>query len=219
MFAPQVELGADFFVIPSYTPAGLLLDAYALMYGVPLILAYPQWNRILDRDGRELASGGYDQETLRAGFGSPIVQATLNFDSVSLFADGNQEKIRDIQGRYGSKVRVRFDEPSCVFLLESRSHDLTVAELMREFDLISLQRQHCAQRADTSTMNTVPLKFAVIGCGSLAQAQHLPNILKSPRMALVACVDRRRSPGSMPPVVPAEANNQGLSRSYRRSGD
>ncbi len=76
VFAPQVELGADFFVIPSYTPAGLLLDAYALMYGVPLILAYPQWNRILDRDGRELASGGYRQETLRAGFGSPIVQAT-----------------------------------------------------------------------------------------------------------------------------------------------
>jgi predicted amidohydrolase len=148
VFAPQVELGADFFVIPSYTPAGPLLDAYALMYGVPMILAYSQWNRILDRDGRELASGGYRQETLRHGFGSPIVQATLNFDSVSLFADLNQQKIRDIQGRYGSKVRVRFDQPSCVFLLESRSHDLTVAELIREFDLIS-RRDYIARNEPT----------------------------------------------------------------------
>ncbi len=38
-------------------------------------------------------------------------------------------------------------------------------------------------------MKTVPLKFAVIGCGSLAQSQHLPNIVKSPRMALATCVD------------------------------
>jgi predicted amidohydrolase len=137
VFAPQVDLGADFFVIPSYTPAGPLLDAYALIYGVPMILAYSQWNRILDRNGRELASGGYRQETLRYGFGSAIVQATINFDSVALFADANQEKMRDIQSRYGSKIRVRFDQPSCVFLLESRSPDLTVAELMREFDLVS----------------------------------------------------------------------------------
>lgn len=137
VLAPQVDLGADFFVIPSYTPAGTLLDAYALMYGVPLILAYSQWNRILDRDGKELAAGGYRQETLRAGFGAPVVQATINFDSVALFADGNQEKIREIQRRYGSRVRVRFDQPSCVFYLESRSHEVSVAELMREFGLIS----------------------------------------------------------------------------------
>ncbi len=148
VFAPQIALDADFFVIPSYTPAGLLIDAYALTYGVPMVLAYSPWNRILDRDGRELASGGYRQETLRAGFGVPIVRATLNFDSISLFADGNQEKIRDIQGRYGSKVRVRFDQPSCVFLLESRSPDLSVAELIREFDLIS-RRDYIARNEPT----------------------------------------------------------------------
>jgi predicted dehydrogenase len=35
----------------------------------------------------------------------------------------------------------------------------------------------------------LPLRFAVIGCGAVAQAQHLPNIASSPRMELHTCVD------------------------------
>jgi predicted dehydrogenase len=34
-----------------------------------------------------------------------------------------------------------------------------------------------------------PIRFAVIGCGSVAMAQHIPNIAKSPRMVLHTCVD------------------------------
>ena len=145
VFDPQMESGADFFVIPSLTPAGVLLDAAAVTYGVPFAFAYSAWSRILDRDGMELASGGYRSETLRFGFGSPVVQATINFDAVTLFADFNQEKVRDVQRHYGRKVRIRFSQPNCLFTLESRADDLSVKDIMRDFGLVS-RRDYFAQQ-------------------------------------------------------------------------
>jgi hypothetical protein len=134
---PQMKAGADLFIVPSMTPAGALLDSCAVSYGIPFVLAYSPWSRILDRDGKELAAGGLRSETLRAGYGMPLQQATINFDAVSLFADFNQEKIRDVQRHYGNEVRVRFDQPNCLFVLESRSADLSVGDIMREFGLVS----------------------------------------------------------------------------------
>lgn len=137
VFRPQLAAGAELFVIPSMTPAGAFLDSSAINYGVPFLLSYSPWSRILDRDGKELAAGGYRSESLRAGYGSPVQQATINFDAVSLFADFNQERMRQVQKHYGAKVRVRFDQSNCVFVLESRSNDLSVDEVMRQFGLVS----------------------------------------------------------------------------------
>jgi hypothetical protein len=146
VFDPQIESGADLFVIPSLTPAGSLLDSYPVIYGVPFVLAYSPWSRILNRDGTELAAGGYRSETLRFGFGSPVMQATINFDAVTLFADFNQEKMRDVQRHYGPRVRIRFHQPNCLFTLESRSPDLSVREMMKQFGLVS-RREYFARHA------------------------------------------------------------------------
>lgn len=144
VFDPQIDAGTDLFVIPSMTPAGVFLDTCAVTYGVPFVLAYSPWSRILDRDGKELAAGGLRSETLRAGSGIPLQQATINFDAVSLFADFNQDKIQDVQRHYGKKVRVRFDQSNCLFLVESRSIDLSIKEVIREFGLVS-RRDYFAQ--------------------------------------------------------------------------
>jgi hypothetical protein len=157
VFGPQVEAGADLFVIPSMTPAGVLLDSCAVTYGVPFVLSYSPWSRILDRDGKELAAGGLRSETLRAGYSTPLQQATINFNAVSLFADLNQKKILDVQVHYGNKVRVRFDQSNCLFFLESRSADLSIDEITRQFDLVS-RRDYFARlnpevAASTSAQN------------------------------------------------------------------
>jgi hypothetical protein len=144
VFDPQIKTGADLFVIPSMTPAGAFLDSCAVLYGVPFVLAYSPWSRILDRDGKELAAGGFRSETLRAGLGSPLQQATINFNAVSLFADFNGEKVQALQQHYGPKVRVRFDQSNCLFFVESRSIDLSIGEIIREFGLIS-RRDYFAQ--------------------------------------------------------------------------
>ena len=163
VFAPQAEAGVDLFIVPSMTPGGNLLDSSALTFGVPFVLAYSPWSRILDRDARELAAGGYRSETLRAGFGTPLQQATINFDAVTLFPDFNQAKLRDVQRHYGNKVRVLFDQSNCVFLLEARSADLSIAEIMHEFELVS-RRDYLASLIAASTDRTGAPQKLLKGC-------------------------------------------------------
>jgi hypothetical protein len=144
VFDSQMAEGVDLFVIPSFTPGGLLLDSCALTYGVPFVLAYSPWSRILDRDGSELAAGGYRSETLRFGFGAPVLLATINFDAVTLFSDLNQDKMDEVARCYGRDVRIRFDQHNCLFTLESRSPNISVTEIMQRFGLIS-RRNYMAQ--------------------------------------------------------------------------
>jgi predicted amidohydrolase len=129
--------GADLFLIPSFTPGGMHLNFYALNFSTPIILAYPQWSRIIDLDGRELAQGGLRNETIGFGYGQPLVTAAINFNRVVLFADRNQAKINDVLAKHKARVRVTFDQSNSIFVLESRDEKLDVDEIVREFGLIS----------------------------------------------------------------------------------
>jgi predicted amidohydrolase len=140
VFRCQAEMGADLFLVPSLWPGGSYLNYYALVFSTPIVLAYPAWSRIIDITGREVAAGGYRNETLRFGFGAPVVMATLNFDRVSLYGNINQERIVEVERRYGAKVRVLFDQQNCMFYLESRSPDLTVTDVMKEFELVPCRK-------------------------------------------------------------------------------
>lgn len=141
VFTRQADAGAQLFLMPSLTPGGGYINYYAMKLGVPIALAYPAYSRIVDLDGRELDGAGYRYETLRFGFGAPVAIARINFDRVVLFANHNQEKIVEIQQAHGADVGVKFDQENCTFVLESRSANLSVAELIKRYDLIP-QREY-----------------------------------------------------------------------------
>jgi predicted amidohydrolase len=141
-YFPQVfqkQHGAQLFLVPSFAPGGPHLNFHAMNQSAPIALAYPAYSRIIDIDGRELDGAGYRHETLRFGHGAPVAIATLNFDRIALFGNHNQQKIVPIQEEYGEKVRVRFDQSSVMFYLESRSPELSIDEVVRRFDLVSQQ--------------------------------------------------------------------------------
>ncbi|MHC4874027.1 MAG: carbon-nitrogen hydrolase family protein [Planctomycetota bacterium] len=136
-FSSQAELGADLFLMPSLWPGGDQLNHFAFKYSAPIILSYPAWSRIIDITGKELAVGGGRWETLRFGFGSPVIMADINFDKVALSANHNQPKMVEVEKKYGSKIKVEFDQQNTTFFMESLADDLTVADVMADFDLIS----------------------------------------------------------------------------------
>ena len=140
VFSCQIRLGAQFFIAPSLWPGGSNLNYYALHFSTPIALAYPAWSRIIDIDGKEVAEGGYRHETLRFGFGIPVYTATLNFDRQRFHGDFNQDKIVDIQKRYGMEVGIVFDQQNCSFYVESLSENFTVQDVIRDFGLVPYQQ-------------------------------------------------------------------------------
>lgn len=148
VFREQFQRGAQLFLVPSLWPGGDALNFYAQQYTAPIVLAYPAWSRIIDLTGREIAEAGYRSETLRFGFGSPIAMATINFDRVVVPAGEANDKVVELQKRYGHRARVQFDQKNCVYYLESRCRDLNVQQLLEEFEMVSIHEYvaNCRQR-------------------------------------------------------------------------
>ncbi len=136
-FYKQIELGVELFLIPSQWPGGASVSFFCQRYGVRAALSYPAWSKIVDIDGAARVEGGYRQESLRFGFGAPVYTATLNFDRVALFGDINQSQIVRIREKYGSRVRIDFDQMNCLWFLESVDPDLHEKAILEEFELIS----------------------------------------------------------------------------------
>jgi predicted amidohydrolase len=156
IFARQKADGADLFLCPSLWPGGDALAYHALALQRPIVLAYPAWSRIFDVLGQPVAEGGYRHETLRFGYGSPVITADINFDTAVFHFDDNQDKIEPILRRHGSAVHVACSQVNQRFVLESRSADFTVHDIAREFGLIPLDDYFAAalrkiQEAERST--------------------------------------------------------------------
>lgn len=148
VFDHQAQRGADLFVIPSLWPGGDALNHVAREYCTPIAIAYPAWSRIIDVDGREVAEGGYRNETLRFGFGAPIVMAEINFDKAVFGGDDIQRCAVKMQHTYGDKIRVRFNQNNCRWFVESVADDLTIDDVKREFNLLDIIEERAAYRRE-----------------------------------------------------------------------
>jgi predicted amidohydrolase len=139
-----VQLG----IFASLWPGGSQLNNYCKLHSSRVAVAYPAWSRIIDIDGLEVVEGGYRQETLRFGFGAPVYTATLNFDRLSLYGNYNQERIVEILQRYGSRVKVTYDQGNCLWFLESCDPELSEKEIQREYQLVTASEyfRDCAAR-------------------------------------------------------------------------
>jgi len=132
----QAAAGAQLILVPSLWPGGSQLNHFARQHSMRFALAYPAWSRIIDIDGKEMASGGFRHETLRFGFGVPVYTATINFGRVALYGNHNQEKIKAISQKYGDRVRISFDQENVLFFLDTTDPALPEERVIAEFDLI-----------------------------------------------------------------------------------
>jgi len=117
----------DLVFFPSAYPGGLQLKIWAHKYGVYVVSArMGVGSMIVNPLGRVLAKS--DEY-------SPIICKTLNLDYEILHLDYNHPKIEQMKRKYGSKVEVDVSRPEAVFLLASNMRDVTVRDLIREFQL------------------------------------------------------------------------------------
>ena len=126
--------GAQLVCWPSMQPAGFQLETWARMFGYYIMSACPpgapgqggRTNWILDMTGRKLAETGYMY---------PICTAEVNFDREVFHWSHNAHKLEPIRDKYGSGTTVDLMQSELNFALASNMADVTVADIIEEFDL------------------------------------------------------------------------------------
>jgi len=118
---------AELVFFPSMYPGGLQLKMWAFNYGVYVVSAFTgDGSMIVDPLGRVLAT---------SSFYSPVICKTLNLDCGIFHIDYNHEKWDSIRKKYGSKVELDILRPEATFMMTSNDREVTVAEIMHEFQL------------------------------------------------------------------------------------
>ena len=143
VYYPQSRLrsadgsGADAFLIPSLTPGGV--------FSIPMqsLMGFPSFWRIRHGAASSIAMArnwplaAIGPRRCAPASGSPIEQATINFDAVTLFADFNQQKMQTCSGTTAQRCAYVSTNPT-VCSCWSRDRPICRShEVMREFGLVS----------------------------------------------------------------------------------
>lgn len=118
---------AEVVFFPSMYPGGLQLRAWAHDLGAYVVSAFTrEGSAIVDPLGRVLIeSQGYQR----------IISRELNLDRAVLHIDYNEKRWPAIKEKYGPGVEIDVATPEAAFMLVSYLPDVTVRDLIREFNL------------------------------------------------------------------------------------
>ena len=127
--------GARVAFFPSMFHGGARHQAIARDHGMFLVVSQAVESVIVDMCGRRLAWQGYQEPLVQQGKLPPFAFAEVNLDSKAYHLDFNQEKIGDIQSKYGAGVQFEILRPEATFVMTSLVEGLSVEEIESEFEL------------------------------------------------------------------------------------
>ncbi|MDX9971711.1 MAG: carbon-nitrogen hydrolase family protein [FCB group bacterium] len=123
------EQGAKLLAFSSMYRGGLSAQIWAYDFGFYLVSATPdEMSHFCTPVGRVLADSWHYQ---------PIVTREVNLDYEVLHIDFNYSRWEDIRKKYGKLVEMDIYGPEGIFMLTSKHPEMSVADIMREFDLES----------------------------------------------------------------------------------
>lgn len=114
---------------------GARLEAWARDFGMYVVSAVPARSYIVDMGGGILAETGSEINQVSAGLLPPIASAVINMDRCQFHLDTNQNRFPDILSKYGPGVEIKVHYPEAHFTLASNMEDVTVEDLIQEFEL------------------------------------------------------------------------------------
>jgi len=123
------DAGAEIIFWPSAFAGGTMLNTLAMnnsYYIVSCTRHEPA--RIVGMTGKDIAATGRLQSW---------VCAPLNLDKEVFHWDFQHRKFKEIQAKYGRKVGYEIAHPEGWFTLESRSPDVSVDHIIKEFELVT----------------------------------------------------------------------------------
>lgn len=122
-------------VFSSMFIGGLRLEHWARDFGMYIVSSVPARSYIVDMGGGVLADTGREHNQVSAGLLPPIASAVINMDRCQFHLDENQNKFPDIIKKYGPGVEIVNHYPEAHFTLASNMPDVTLDDIIREFEL------------------------------------------------------------------------------------
>ena len=128
--------GARLCVFASMFVAGRRLWNWARDFGMYIVSSCTRRSYIVDMGGgRYLADTGTEIPEVANGTVPPIASAVINMDRCQFHFDYNAPKLKDVFAKYGQGVEVQMWRPEAHFTLASLMDDVTVDDIIAEFEL------------------------------------------------------------------------------------